>query len=117
MAESASKGHFTRAADFVHAVADCTSANLNLTTISQKPKHAAQRVRFFNTDGLAHLTVTVTPELGAGQTPFNIALSVGPHRDYTTEFPVAAIVSATSDAGHIEALVMWWTGSSLNINK
>lgn len=118
MAQAAPKVHTTRSADFVHAVADCTAAALNLTTISEKPKCAAQRVRFFNGSSDASETVTVTPELGPNQTPFNVTFLVGPRQDYTTEFPIKTIVSAT-DAGDgvVSAVVMWWYGTGIDINK
>jgi|ERR1044071_9756279 hypothetical protein len=116
MAETAPRGQFNRAADFVHPVPDCTAAALNLTTISKKANHAAQRIRFFNADPAVQ-TVTVTAEVGPRQTPFNVPIPIGPGREYTTEFPISAIVSATSGTGVISAIVMWWSGSTTRINK
>lgn len=114
-ADASSKGQLNRGCDFVHPVADCTSAALNVTTISQKPHSAAQRIRFFNAD-TAIRTVTVTPELGSAMATFNVAVPIPAGGDYTTEFPISTIVSATGSAV-VSAIVMWWVGSSTRINK
>jgi hypothetical protein len=117
-ADPAPKGPFNRACDFVYSVDDCSSAALNMTTISEKAYHAPQRVRFFNSSTDAAESVTVTPELSPGQNTFNVVIPIAPLGEYTTSFPVAKIVSATSGGdGVVSAIAMWWTGGSVRINK
>lgn len=116
MPQNAPKVQTTRPADFVHYVADITAVDpLNLTQISFKPKCAAQRVRLRTAAGSV---VVLTPELGSQYDnsggAFNVTVTLAANESYTTEFPVSIIVSATAAT---EALVMWWYGTGLEINR
>jgi hypothetical protein len=116
MAHLAPKVPTTRSADFVHYVADIGAVDpLNLTTISAKPKCAAQRIRFFSVAGGA---VVVRPEVGAQQqveaAAGNFDVTITLAANYTTEFPITHLVST---AATISAVVMWWYGTGVDINK
>lgn len=116
MAQATPKVPTTRSADFVYYVADITAVDpLNLTQITMKPKCAAQRVFFRSTAGAA---IVVTPELGPQYDnsggAFNVTITLAANGTYTTEFPVSIIVSSSAAA---EAIVMWWYGTGVDINK
>lgn len=118
MAHLAPKVPTTRSADFVYYVADIGAVDpLNLTTIAAKPKCAAQRIRFFSAAGGA---VVVRPEVGAQQQvaaangDYDVTITLAANVDYTTEFPITHLVST---AATISAVVMWWYGTGVDINK
>jgi len=118
MAQTAPKCPTTRACDFVHYVEDIGAVDpLNLTTISQKPKCAAQRVRFFSVAGGE---VVVRPEVGANQQvdaasgAYDVTIELAANADYTSEFPITHLVST---AATVSAIVMWWYGTGIDINK
>jgi len=121
MAQTAPKVQTTRSADFVYFVADVSAVDpLNLTQIAEKPKCAAQRIRFFNSGGSA-ATVVVRPEVGPNQQvkatngDYDVTVHLGILLDYTTEFPATHLVSASS--ADISAIVMWWYGTGIDVNK
>ena len=88
--------------------------------IAAKPKCAAQRIRFFKSDAAAG-TVTLRPEVGSQQQveaaagTYDVVVGIPGIDGYTTEFPVTHIVTASG--GTISAIVMWWYGTGIDINK
>lgn len=111
MAVPAPRIETTRTGDLVHDVASLAgmAGDLDLTTISGKPKHAAQLVRLNNATGAA-LSAVLTPEKGS-----DVTVVVNAGQQYETPFAVKVLVK--SGSGALSAIIVWWLGNSGEINK
>lgn len=97
-----------KTATSAHNIADLSSANVDLTAISLKPKFAAQLVRLNNATA-GTLSAVMTPENGA-----DITVPVNAGQQYEVTVPIKTIKNTS---GALSALVYWWAGATLDINK
>lgn len=98
----------SKTATSAHNIADLSSANVDLTAITAKPKFAAQLVRLCNATAAA-LSAVLTPENGS-----DITVPVPPNDHYEVKVPIKTIKNTS---GALSALVYWWAGGTLDINK
>lgn len=103
----------TKPADCVLAIADITSANVNLRTEALKPACAAQLLRLNNATAAA-LSAVLIPEQTVGGTA-TITVVVNAGQQYEVCIPIKQITA--SGSGALSAIAYWWAhGTSVPFN-
>lgn len=95
--------------DTEHFIADASSADVDLTAISKRPNHAAQKCLFVNNTAAA-LVVKFTPEKSVVRT-----LSVPAQNTIEYNMPVASITA--SGSGAVQVIAFYWHKGGLQINR
>ena len=109
MASAAPKNSHERPADHITVIAAGAVTNVNLTTISRRPQHAAQRLRVVNNNAAAQPFV-FRGEDDTADTTINVPLNS--YVDIDT--PVKSLTSAGTN---VEVHCYWWAGNDPNRNK
>lgn len=100
-------------ADYWFHIADISSADVDLTAVSQGGKFAAQVVRFNNATTGALTAVIIPEQRSNGTTSQSMVINAG--QQYEHRVPVKKIVA--SGSGALSADVFWWFGNSIEINR
>lgn len=95
--------------DTEHFITSAAGGNVDLTAISGKPNHAAQKCLFVNNTAAA-LAVVFTPEKSVART-----LSVPAMNTIEYNMPVSSITAAGS--GAVQVIAFYWHKGGLQINK
>lgn len=93
-------------------VADISSGDKDLTTVSKAGKFAAQLVRLNNATTGALTAVLIPEQAAAGTASQSIVINAG--QQYEVPVPVKKIVA--SGSGALSADCYWWNGNSLELN-
>ncbi len=102
----------TRPADKWLHVADITSGDTDLRTVSGGGKFAAQLVRLNNATTGALTAVLIPEQKADGTASQPIVVNAG--QQYEMPIPIKKIVA--SGSGALSADIFWWFGNSAEIN-
>jgi hypothetical protein len=102
----------TRPADVWLHLADITSGDRDLTTVSKAGKFAAQLVRLNNATAAALTAILIPEQAGAGVASQAIVVNAG--QQYEVPIPIKKIVA--SGSGALSADCFWWNASTLELN-
>ena len=94
-------------------IADITSGDHDLRTVSGGGKFAAQRVRLHNGTAGPLTAVLIPEQRGDGTTSQPILVPA--NQDYDVLIPIKTIVAVGS--GALSADVYWWFANSIEINR
>jgi hypothetical protein len=103
----------TKPCDIWLHIADITSADVDLRTVTKAGKFAAQLVRLNNATTGALTAILIPEQVGDGTASQAIVINAG--QQYEMPIPIKKIVA--SGSGALSADVFWWFGNSIEINK
>jgi hypothetical protein len=98
----------TKPADCVTAIADITSANVNLRTEALRPACAAQLLRLNNATAAALSAVLVAEQTVGGSATITVVVNAG--QQYEVCIPIKQITA--SGSGALSAIAYWWMGGA-----
>jgi len=113
MPVNAPRVDMTRPADLWLHIADISSGDKDLRTVTGAGKFAAQLVRLNNATTGALTAVLIPEQSGDGTASQPIVVNAG--QQYEMPIPIKKIVA--SGSGALSADCYWWFGNSLEINK